>query len=108
MRMSAEYKERQLLAMMFLCGDNVAVVVKEGVRAAHYASSRHALIHDAIIDASIEIRGRADAVTVAEFLGKAGRLETVGGIDYLVEILDTDYPTIELAELASSVSRQRG
>ena len=108
MRMSTEYEERQLLAMMLLRGDHISKVLKAGVPATHYSSSRHSLIHNAIIDTSIETRGRSDAVTLAEFLDKAGQLETAGGIDYLVEILDTDYPTIELAELTASVVRHRG
>jgi replicative DNA helicase len=90
---------------MLLHQDNVSTVLRKGVRAIHYSSRRHSLIHDSIIDASIETRGRCDAVTVATFLDKAGLLEVVGGIEYLVEILDSDFPVVDLSELALSVIR---
>lgn len=104
--MSRQFIEQQLLGSMLLWGPGVSAAVKAGVRSCHYSEIRHSLLHDAMVDASIDTRGKVDAVTLSVFLAKSGMLETVGGDEYLIEILES-VPTAErLEEFAADVIRR--
>ncbi|NQV24237.1 MAG: hypothetical protein HQ518_07690 [Rhodopirellula sp.] len=106
MKMSVEFKERQLLSTMLLHSDGVSRVMWEGVRSSHYSTARHSLLHDAIVNLTIDTGGRIDAVILSEFLTRSGQLEVVGGDEYLIEILETLPAWNNLAEVAASVMRQ--
>jgi replicative DNA helicase len=104
--MSQEFEERQLLGSILLRGDGVSAALKAGVRACHYSDVRHSLLHDAMVDACIDARGRVDAVTLSEFLAKSGKLKTVGGDEYLIDILEAVPTAARLEEFAEAVIRR--
>jgi replicative DNA helicase len=104
--MSRQFTERQLLGSMLLGGGGVPAAVKAGVRSCHYTEIRHSVLHDAMVDACIDTRGRLDALALSLFLTKSGKLEAVGGNEYLIEILET-VPTAErLEKFAADVIRR--
>ena len=101
--MSRHFLEQQLLGSMLLRETGVSAAVKAGVRSCHYSANRHSMLHDAMVDACIDARGCTDAVTLSEFLTESGKLEAVGGNEYLIEILETVPTAAKLEEFAAEV-----
>lgn len=88
---------------MLLRGDGVPAAVKAGVKSHHYSETRHSLLHDAMVDACIDNRGQMDAVTLSEYLSESKRLEAVGSIEYLIELLEAVPASARLEEFAADV-----
>ena len=79
--------EQCVLGAMLMSKDAIADVV-EVLRGADFYRPAHELVYDAILD--LYGRGEpADAVTVADELGKRGQIGRVGGPPYLVDLLSS-------------------
>jgi len=92
--------ERRLLGLMLLSDSHIAATVRSGVKATHYDDDLHAEIHEAILDSAIDNRGSVDAVTLAEYLHSRHRLEAIGGVVTIAEIVDSVRATDRVPEIA--------
>jgi replicative DNA helicase len=105
---SVSSAEEQLLGLMLLHEDVVPSVLKAGVSARHYSSHRHVMLHDAIIDTYIANHGCLNAVMLAEFLEDRNELQAVGGISYLLELVDGTDTAERLDVLTTFMAGGRG
>ncbi len=79
--------EQCVLGAMLMSKDAIADVVEQ-LRGLDFYRPAHELVYDAILD--LYGRGEpADAVTVADELGKRGQIARVGGAPYLLDLLST-------------------
>ena len=77
--------EQSVLGAMLISKDAIADVV-EVLRGVDFYRPAHELVYDAVLD--LYGRGEpADAVTVADELGKRGEIDRVGGASYLHDLL---------------------
>ncbi len=96
--------EQSVLGAMLLSKDAVADVI-EGLREVDFYKPAHATIYGAILD--IYGKGEpADAITVANYLGKKGSLSNVGGAAYL-HTLVASVPTAANASYYSRIVSER-
>jgi replicative DNA helicase len=96
--------EQSVLGAMLLSKDAVADVI-EGLREVDFYKPAHATIYGAILD--IYGKGEpADAITVANYLGKKGLLSNVGGAAYL-HTLVASVPTAANASYYSRIVSER-
>jgi replicative DNA helicase len=96
--------EQSVLGAMLLSKDAVADVI-EGLREIDFYKPAHAKIFGAILD--IYGKGEpADAITVANYLGKQGSLSNVGGAAYL-HTLVASVPTAANASYYSRIVTER-
>ena len=79
--------ERGLLGSLLLTNE-AADDVADVLRANHFYSDAHQRIYRAMFELREKGVNGIDAVTLAEELSHRGELEDVGGVPYLMEILD--------------------
>jgi replicative DNA helicase len=78
--------ERSVLGSILL--ENMAIdEVADVLKAEHFYSDVHSIIYTAILKMN-ESAVRADAVTLAEELDRRNQLEDIGGIPYILELLE--------------------
>ena len=96
--------ERSVLGAMLLSKDAIADV-GETVRGHDFYRPAHEVIYDAVID--LYSRGEpADAITVADELGKRGDLQRVGGQAYLHQLIQS-VPTAANAGYYAEIVAER-
>jgi replicative DNA helicase len=92
------------LGAMLLSKDAIGAAAERAVTPADFYKSSHQHIHDAI--QSLNVAGEpVDVVTVSDKLQRAGFLETVGGIDYLLE-LQNSTPAVSSADRYARIVRE--
>jgi replicative DNA helicase len=98
------HAEQSVLGGMLLSKDAIADCV-ETLRGTDFYRPAHELVHDAILD--LYGRGEpADAITVADELGKRGELQRVGGQAYLHQLIQV-VPTAANAGYYAEIVRER-
>jgi replicative DNA helicase len=96
--------EASLLGAMLLSKDAIGAAAERAVTPSDFYKSSHQHIHDAI--QSLNVAGEpVDVVTVSDKLQRAGFLETVGGIDYLLE-LQNSTPAVSSADRYARIVRE--
>jgi replicative DNA helicase len=96
--------EQCVLGGMLMSKDAISDVM-ETIRPGDYYRPAHQLVHEAILD--LYGRGEpADAVTVADVLGKRGELARVGGATYLHTLM-ASVPTAANAGYYARIVRER-
>jgi len=75
-----------VLGSMILHSPTIDIVVQI-VQPEHFYRQAHRLIYDALVHMK-EQRKEIDLVTLREELSRRGHLEAVGGVDYVVELVD--------------------
>ena len=96
--------EASLLGAMLLSKDAIGAAAERGVTPGDFYKPGHQHIHDAI--QSLNVAGEpVDVVTVSDKLQRANLLETVGGIDYLVE-LQNRTPAVSSADRYARIVRE--
>jgi replicative DNA helicase len=96
--------EASLLGAMLLSKDAIGTAAERGVTPGDFYKSGHQHIHDAI--QSLNVAGEpVDVVTVSDKLQRAGLLDTIGGIDYLVE-LQNRTPAVSSADRYARIVRE--
>ena len=98
--------ECKLLALMMLGHEHIANAVKLGITAECYSSSKHACLHEAVIDASIDTSGHVDVVAVADQLLRNGQMEFVGGAPYLARVLEFVSRNDDFDSIAAAVLKE--
>ncbi|MEY2967650.1 MAG: replicative helicase [Actinomycetota bacterium] len=89
---------------MLLSKDAIGAAAERAVTPSDFYKSSHQHIHDAI--QSLNVAGEpVDVVTVSDKLQRAGFLETVGGIDYLLE-LQNSTPAVSSADRYARIVRE--
>ena len=96
--------EASLLGAMLLSKDAIGAAAERAVTPGDFYKPGHQHIHDAI--QSLNVAGEpVDVVTVSDKLQRANLLETVGGIDYLVE-LQNRTPAVSSADRYARIVRE--
>jgi replicative DNA helicase len=96
--------ESSLLGAMLLSRDAIGAAAERGVLPGDFYKPAHQHIHDAI--QSLNITGEpVDVVTVSDKLQRANLLESIGGIDYLVE-LQNRTPAVSSADRYARIVRE--
>ena len=96
--------EASLLGAMLLSKDAIGAAAERGVTPGDFYKPGHQHIHDAI--QSLNVAGEpVDVVTVSDKLQRANLLETIGGIDYLVE-LQNRTPAVSSADRYARIVRE--
>lgn len=96
--------ERSVLGALLLNDEKVGTVA-EIIRPSDFYSPAHQMVFQAIIDLSQQSK-RVDLVTLQDELTKRDKLETIGGIVYLVS-LQEDIPAIGLIEQHAKIVKEK-
>jgi replicative DNA helicase len=79
--------EMSLLATCFLAGGEALLEIIDLIEPQYFYQTKNKILFDAIIDVANEAES-ADSATVAENLKARGKLNEVGGIRYIMDLID--------------------
>lgn len=96
--------EQSVLGSILIDGDALARVI-EILKPEDFYEPAHRLIYDAVLE--LFDRGKAvDLITLSEALRKKGKLEEIGGIEYLTELIHS-VPTAVNADYYAQIVREK-
>ena len=99
--------QRKLLGAMLISHRTIAVVARSGVSAAHFTTTAHSALFEAIVSAAASHSRPVDAVDVGAFLIEHDRMDDVGGASAIAIILESVARTDDISTIISRVLLSR-
>jgi replicative DNA helicase len=101
----SEEAEQAVLGGVMLDAEAYALVLDEGLRAEHFFAQAHRDIWQAM-QAQADVGQPLDVVTLSEQLERTGRLESMGGLEYLMELVRGTPSAANVAAYAGIILRR--